>query len=114
MALKFLACTVRSWNLNFADLILDLWYEYEKGESDAAILVKQIDKLECIQQANIYQQRGGTDLSEFMELKDKVTLPVLQPLLDDCLHNHNEIVARTEVNLVIIFISGKHFSSKLF
>ncbi|KAF1357332.1 cytidylate kinase [Lizonia empirigonia] len=106
MALKFLACTVRSWNPSFADSILDLWYEYEKGESGAAMLVRQVDKLECIQQANIYQQRTGIDLGEFMELKEKVTLPVWQPLLDDCLHSHEETVRRKNVDLVVILISG--------
>ncbi|KAF1363472.1 cytidylate kinase [Lizonia empirigonia] len=106
MALKFLACTVRTWNPDFADLILGLWYEYEKGESDAAMLVRQVDKLECIQQANIYQQRSGVDLGEFMELKDKVTLPVWQPLLNNCLQIHEEMARRDKSDLVIIFISG--------
>ncbi|KAF2633000.1 cytidylate kinase [Macroventuria anomochaeta] len=104
MALKFLACTIRSSNPSFADSILDLWYEYERGESPAAMLVREIDKLECIQQANVYEGRSGTDLGEFMALKEKVTLPVLQPLLNDCLHEHEEFTKRTKTRLVVIFL----------
>ncbi len=107
MALKFLACTVRSWNPDFAESILDLWYEYERGESDAAILVRQVDKLECIQQASMYEKRCGTDLGEFMQLKDRVTLPVWQPLLEECLHSHEGFCRGTEVRSVFIFVSGK-------
>ena len=56
MALKFLACTIRPLNPNFADLILELWYEFEAGETRTSQLVRQIDKLECIDQAIIYEE----------------------------------------------------------
>jgi hypothetical protein len=107
MALKFLACTLRSSNPDFADSILDLWHEYEDGKTDTAILVRQLDKLECIHQAVVYEERSGVDLGEFMELKEKVTLPGWQPLLNDCLHKHEEIKMRKEKNPVVIFVSGK-------
>jgi hypothetical protein len=107
MALKFLACTLRASNPDFADSILDLWHEYEDGKTDTAILVRQLDKLECIHQAVVYEERSGVDLGEFMELKEKVTLPGWQPLLNDCLHKHEEIKMRKEKNPVVIFVSGK-------
>jgi len=107
MALKFLACTIRSSNSDFADSILDLWREYEEGKSEAAILVREIDKLECIHQADVYEQRSGADLSEFMELKEKVTLPGWQPLLNDCLYKHEETRMRKANNPIVIFVSGK-------
>jgi len=107
MALKFLACTIRDSNPAFADSILDLWHEYERGESAAAMLVREVDKLECIQQANIYERRSGIDMSDFMELKEKVTAPRWQPLLKECLRSHEEFSKRAENDLVIIFVSGK-------
>ncbi|KZM26469.1 ATP binding [Ascochyta rabiei] len=105
MALKFLACTIRPWNSSFADLVLVLWYEYEKGESQAAELVRNVDKLECIHQAVVYERRNGTDLGEFMGLKEKVTLPVWQPLLDDCISKHEELTG-TGNSFFVIFVSG--------
>jgi hypothetical protein len=107
MALKFLACTIRSSNPDFADSLLELWHEYEDGKTETAILVRQLDKLECIHQAVVYEQRSGRDLSEFMNLKEKVTLPSWQPLLNDCLRKHEEIQARKSNNPVVIFVSGK-------
>ncbi|CAG5138837.1 uncharacterized protein ALTATR162_LOCUS449 [Alternaria atra] len=106
MALKFLACTLRSSNPDFADLLLELWHEYEDGKTETAILVRQLDKLECIHQAVVYEQRNGRDLGEFMELKEKVTLPGWQQLLNDCLHKHEEIQSRKAKSPVVIFVSG--------
>lgn len=107
MALKFLACSVRSWNSDFADSILDLWYEYERGESAAAILVRQVDKLECIQQASVYEKRCGMDLGDFMQLKSRITLPVWQPLLNECLYEHEKLSRRAKIRPTIIFVSGR-------
>ncbi|KAF2745986.1 P-loop containing nucleoside triphosphate hydrolase protein [Sporormia fimetaria CBS 119925] len=67
---------------------------------------RQIDKLECIQQATVYAQRFGTDLREFMQLQDKITGQELQPLLKECLHKDEEFSRRTENSSVFIFISG--------
>jgi 5'-deoxynucleotidase YfbR-like HD superfamily hydrolase len=106
MAFKFLACTLRSSHSAFADSMIDLWYEYEEGKTDVAVLVRQIDKLECMHQAVIYEERDGIDMSEFMELRKAVTLKELKPLLDACLQKHEEVVARKEAGLFVIFVSG--------
>lgn len=66
--LKCCARRIRSWNPSCADWVLDLRYGYEKGESQAAMLVWKVDKLECIQQANIDTNNEPGDLGEFMEL----------------------------------------------
>ena len=79
MALKFLACTIRSSNPSFADLILELWHEFEAGETRTSQLVRQTDKLECIDQAMIYEERSGLYLGDFMALEEQITLPELQP-----------------------------------
>jgi 5'-deoxynucleotidase YfbR-like HD superfamily hydrolase len=106
MALKFLVYIIRSTNPEFAGRVLELWYEYEKGETRAAILVKQMDKLECMHQAVIYEERTGIDMSDFMQLKEKVTLPELQPLLETCFLKHNELKLRRQFDIVVVFVSG--------
>jgi UMP-CMP kinase len=90
-----------------ADTMIDLWYEYEKGETQAARLVKQVDKLECIHQAVVYETQNDVALDEFMTLKDKVTLPELKPLLETCLDRRGEIVMRKKSDIVVIFVIGK-------
>ncbi|KAF2113719.1 cytidylate kinase [Lophiotrema nucula] len=106
MAFKFLACTLRSSHPTFADSILDLWHEYENRETQAAMLVHQIDKLECLNQAVIYEQRTGIDLDEFMELEEKISLPQLRPLLDACLQKRKEVALRQQAGLTVVFVSG--------
>jgi 5'-deoxynucleotidase YfbR-like HD superfamily hydrolase len=106
MALKFLACTVRPSNSRFADLILELWYEYEAGESRVSQLVRQIDKLECIDQAIIYEERSGLDLGEFMALKIHITLPELMPWLQIRLEDYERLKSRKKEEILVVFVSG--------
>ena len=107
MALKFLACTMRSTNPDFADRILELWYEFEKGETRVALLVRQIDKLECMHQAVIYEERTGEDMRNFMELEGEITLPELNPLLDTVLRKFEELKMRKRADIVMVFVSGR-------
>lgn len=44
---------------------LSLFQEYELGETEEAIFVKQLDKLDMGLQAMIYESKQGLDLSEF-------------------------------------------------
>ena len=106
MALKFLACTVRAANPQFADSILEQWYEYEAGESQAAVLVRQMDKLECMDQAIIYEERSGLDLGEFMALKEQITLPELKPWLEIRLRDYGGLKLRKRAKIVVVFVSG--------
>jgi putative hydrolase of HD superfamily len=46
---------------------LNIWEEYEKGESIEAIIINQIDKLEMIIQASIYEKEEPIDLDEFFK-----------------------------------------------
>ena len=106
-ALKVLACTVRAAaNPQFADSIVEHWYEYEAGESQAAALVRQMDKLECMDQAIIYEERSGLDLSDFMGLKEQVTLPELKPWLEIRLRDYEDLKLRKKANLLVVFVSG--------
>jgi hypothetical protein len=87
-------------------MILELWHEFEDGETRAALLVQQIDKLDCMQQAVIYEERTGKNMGDFMELKEKITLPELKPLLDACLAKYKELQLRRQADITIIFVSG--------
>jgi 5'-deoxynucleotidase YfbR-like HD superfamily hydrolase len=106
MALKFLASTIRATNPDFAHMILELWYEYEEGKTRTALLVRQVDKLECLHQAVLYEERTGKDMSDFISLKEKITLPELKPLLDSCLQKYSELTLRKQANIVVVFVSG--------
>ncbi|RSL81391.1 hypothetical protein CEP52_017209 [Fusarium oligoseptatum] len=62
-----------------AQLIYDLWLEYENPASPEGRWVKQADKLECLSQAVGYEKQfPGVDLEEFQGLKSKITSPDLQ------------------------------------
>ncbi|EKX45106.1 hypothetical protein GUITHDRAFT_109150 [Guillardia theta CCMP2712] len=47
--------------------IVELWNEYEAGETKEAKVVKDFDKFEMILQAEEYEAEQGVDLSEFFE-----------------------------------------------
>eukprot|EP00903_Cladosiphon_okamuranus_P014010 g13028.t2 len=47
--------------------IMQLWYEYEDCTSEEARVVKDLDKMEMIVQADEYEKGQGLDLSEFFE-----------------------------------------------
>lgn len=47
--------------------LYDLWLEYDLGETEDAMLIKEIDKLEMIIQADEYEDAQGKDLSEFFK-----------------------------------------------
>jgi Adenylate kinase/HD domain len=106
LALKFLSCTIRETHPEFAAMILELWYEFEEGKTLTATIVQQIDKLECVQQAVMYEERTGKDMSDFMKLAEKITLHQLKPLKDTCLAKYQELQLRRKADDIIIFVSG--------
>ncbi|MBD2445682.1 HD domain-containing protein [Nostoc sp. FACHB-152] len=46
---------------------IDLWEEYEQGTSSEAQFVRQIDQLEMVLQASVYEHQGLANLSEFFQ-----------------------------------------------
>jgi len=46
---------------------LELWLEFEHGESPEAIFVRQIDRLEMGLQARVYQAQGLVGMDEFID-----------------------------------------------
>ena len=63
---------------DIANEIADLWLEYEHQTSNEAILIKQIDKLEMVIQAFVYEKSQSIDLSEFYDgIASKLSDPTL-------------------------------------
>lgn len=51
-----------------------LWLEFEDGDSEEAIILRQLDKMECAIQAVLYQEQGHTVRSnEFVAYTQKYT-----------------------------------------
>jgi hypothetical protein len=69
------ACNLlKSYNPSAAQSIRSAWHEYEAGETPEARFVKEMDKLECMEQATAYESEthGLKDLQEFQGLSSKV------------------------------------------
>eukprot|EP01130_Rhizamoeba_saxonica_P018335 TRINITY_DN9129_c0_g1_i1.p1 TRINITY_DN9129_c0_g1~~TRINITY_DN9129_c0_g1_i1.p1 ORF type:complete len:186 (+),score=39.38 TRINITY_DN9129_c0_g1_i1:77-634(+) len=79
-ALEYNAMNEIKSTLNSAigEELFDLWMEYETGESPEAKIVKQIDKLEMILQADQYEKKQNMCLSEFYDgVMDKFDHPLI-------------------------------------
>lgn len=57
-------------------------------------------------QAIIYEERSGLDLSEFMTLKEQVTLAELKHCLEHRLQDYEDLKARRNADVVVVFVSG--------
>jgi putative hydrolase of HD superfamily len=58
--------------LNHGAEWIALWEEYEKGESTESQFVRQIDRLEMLLQASVYEHQGLANLSEFFTSTNQV------------------------------------------
>ncbi|MFH0798183.1 MAG: HD domain-containing protein, partial [Candidatus Woesearchaeota archaeon] len=67
-----------------ADEYQELWKEYSKQSSAEAKFVLQIDKLEMVMQASIYEKTTKHDLQEFY---DSVLSVITDPKLKKILHD---------------------------
>lgn len=65
---------------------VDLWREYEAGETPESRLVRQVDRLEMALQASVYQHQGFQHLEEFFATASSaLSLPELQNLMSELL-----------------------------
>ncbi|ETW95356.1 MAG: phosphodiesterase [Candidatus Entotheonella factor] len=63
---------------------LALWEEYERGASPEAQFVRQIDRLEMVLQASVYEHQELADLSEFFtSVEQALSTPALQSILHE-------------------------------
>jgi putative hydrolase of HD superfamily len=70
--------------LSSSDRIIDLWNEYEAGETPEARFVRQIDKLEMAFQAAAYERNSSRNLEEFKtSAREQIQDPMLLKLLDE-------------------------------
>ena len=61
---------------------LELWEEFERGDTKEARLVRELDKLEMLMQATIYSRQHDKDLSDFFVSSDgHIKSPELRDLL---------------------------------
>ncbi|KAL6366224.1 hypothetical protein LRP88_00069 [Fusarium phalaenopsidis] len=78
-AWRFIKEYLEHYDKPTAQLIYDLWLEYENPASPEGRWVKQADKLECVRQAVDYEEQfPDLDLEEFQGLESKITLPDLK------------------------------------
>ncbi|MBL6981661.1 MAG: HD domain-containing protein, partial [Anaerolineales bacterium] len=62
---------------------IQLWEEYESNTSPEAQFVRQVDKLEMLLQASIYEHQGWENLGEFFDCTNaRITLPELTHLVE--------------------------------
>lgn len=86
-----------------------LWCEYEEGTSETALLVRGIDKLECMTQAVEYEERSlcRTNLEEFMELRRTVKVPLqLEGWFDSLEEERKDIWSRGKLEIPVLFVLG--------
>ncbi len=63
---------------------VNIWIEYERGESPEAKFAKQADKLETALQAGLYKKMGCERMEEFFLNNGKqINSPELKEILDD-------------------------------
>ena len=90
---------------------MELWLEYEKGETGEAQWVREMDKLECLVQAHEYEQKtfGKKDLTEFQGLSAKIHSPAASEWAGFVRQERHDHFARRGQQSQFIFITGMHF-----
>ena len=69
-----MAAMIQPVNAEFAAEVVDLFQEFEDGETEEAKILHDIDYFECLCQRNEYESRekGARDLDEFETLVPKI------------------------------------------
>lgn len=71
-----------------SDKYINIWLEFEYQKSAEAKFVKQIDKLELVLQADLYEKLDYKELDEFFSsVKKKIETPELKTILNDILNS---------------------------
>jgi putative hydrolases of HD superfamily len=70
--------------LSNSEKYVNLWLEYERGETSEAKFVKQVDKLEMVLQAHLYEKMNYNNLDEFfVYVKERISSPELKQIFED-------------------------------
>ncbi|QFZ28595.1 putative HD domain-containing protein [Clavispora lusitaniae] len=92
--IEYLESLVEGYNSRFAQEMKELWLDYEEIRCLEARYVKDIDKLEMIQQAWDYEQEHGLkyDLSEFYESRSAIKTQEIGDLCDELIRQRQEYI----------------------
>lgn len=92
--IEYLVDLIRPYNERFAHEMKELWLDYEEIRCLEARYVKDIDKLEMIQQAWEYEQDYGLkyDLSEFYESRAYIKTKEIGDLCDEVIRQREAFV----------------------
>ena len=92
--IEYLELLVEGYNSRFAQEMKELWLDYEEIRCLEARYVKDIDKLEMIQQAWDYEQEHGLkyDLSEFYESRLAIKTQEIGDLCDELIRQRQEYI----------------------
>ncbi|MFA6088988.1 MAG: HD domain-containing protein [Candidatus Woesearchaeota archaeon] len=71
-------------HLSNSEKYINIWREFENQETSEAKFVSQIDKLEMVLQANLYERMNYTGLDEFYSyVQKRITSSELKSILDE-------------------------------
>lgn len=114
LAIEYLSILAKDVAPVFASEMRELWIEFEEGESEAAILVGDMDALECLDQALVYGhrfRRFGLP-EEFAELPAYVRHPATQPWLQQHFVDQRTLLSAKSDVLPVVFVVGGPGSGK--
>ncbi|CAK9436310.1 uncharacterized protein LODBEIA_P08680 [Lodderomyces beijingensis] len=96
--IKYLHQLIEPYNADFAHEMHELWLDYEEIRTPEARYVKDIDKLEMIQQAWEYEQRFGLkyDLREFYTARAAIKTKEVGELCDAVLRKREALIKKLE------------------
>ncbi|CAH6719706.1 5'-deoxynucleotidase [[Candida] jaroonii] len=92
--MKYLSSIIEPYNKEFSEEIMELWLDYEEIRCLEARYVKDIDKLEMIQQAWDYEQDFGIkyDLNQFYESRSAIKTKEIQEICDELINQRNAFI----------------------
>ncbi|EWC47210.1 hypothetical protein DRE_03329 [Drechslerella stenobrocha 248] len=70
---------------SIAGEFMDLWNEYEMGQTPEAIFVKDVDRYELVLQTIEYEQTHKLDLKEFLHVAQGVKTPFMKEWIAEAL-----------------------------
>jgi 5'-deoxynucleotidase YfbR-like HD superfamily hydrolase len=109
LAMDFLASEATDVNSSFARDLKQIWLEFESGKTDASHVARDLDKLECVSQAVVYEKRSRLkkNLDDFLPLLTDIRTPILKQWAEHLRHERAALWSRESPQILVIFIIGK-------
>jgi len=98
--IEYLVELIQPYNERFANEMKELWLDYEEIRCLEARYVKDIDKLEMIQQAWDYEQEYGLkyDLSEFYLSRASIKTKEIGDLCDELIRQRDAFIGKLKLS----------------